>query len=729
MKKKFALIISFWATFVVNAQTYLLQTDGTGKIVGNLPELVFNSNKINFKINDPKESFALYTKMLADKANRSKRQLTKLLLDTEKMKILASVYGITNADINTVIAQLNIVIANQSAAAQTYVPVYQAADQSYYSVTVPGNNDVFKPNTPSADLVIAAPAEGGKLNFTLFKTEPFKKLTYDWLQSTKSDYSGNFDPEIFRLLHEQVQVKVKAIELYLTSIEPLLKKSPNYIVGDIHALKSVTTNAIRFTTDADGFLSAHVSTINLSLQYKEWVLKWLWYQPAYMPALNPFNFKVEGNIGIESDTSKLEVLRLEIQAREDFYKAINMKKTTPKELDAIISEAVSLRKEKTAIEKAAKDFVTAKSNNDKAILDFGNTSSQLNGGLLMAGKNKTSILYWQRHHDASNNYQLLNDNIRDEYAENDRVVILSHNLKLGEVSKVNLSFKDIANDASQLTDILSPLLAQLTTASATLGPFGAPVGVNETAVHNARIEASGELFKLVGKLTELKAFDNVLEYLMRQSNPVLDIKETVDKTSSYHSELSNPPKKITGPKKASYYMNTVTTGSDVGKDKDKAVADTFTYRVNKLYRIFPIAGVFYTTNKFVEMKDGKINEPAHSKFVVGLKVYLQKTDIRNTKFFTEKDEHDTPLWKSRMSIQLAFEAQKPLRNMYLGAGLDLWPGFCLSVGAVANKYTYSEFHTAETARTRNLYRGGFYVGLSTDISLFTDVVKFLNLSK
>ncbi|MBK7559023.1 MAG: hypothetical protein IPI54_12580 [Chitinophagaceae bacterium] len=295
------------------------------------------------------------------------------------------------------------------------------------------------------------------------------------------------------------------------------------------------------------------------------------------------------------------------------------------------------------------------------------------------------------------------------------------------MAKISLSFKDITNDASQLSDGLSPLIGQLSKAANALGAFAAAGGAEPTAAHNARIEAQGNVVKLIGKITELQAFEKALEYLVRQSNPVIEIKETVDKTSSYHSELSNPPKKITGPKKATYYMNTETAGNE--GNKNKTVPDTFTYRINKLYRIFPMAGAFYTTNQFVEMKEGKINELPHTRFVVGLKVYVKKTDIRNTKFFTGKDEHNNRLWKSRTSVQVAFDAQKPLRNIYLGAGLDLWPGFCVSVGAVASKYTYTEFSNGETVRSRELYRPGLYVGVSTDISLFTDVVKFLNLSK
>lgn len=729
MKKSLTLLVLTLAIIGGHAQPHSIQTNAAGKITGNLPELVFVGNKLNFKVSDPRESFTLYTKMLTDKANRAKRQLAKLLLDAEKMTILGKVYSITASDINSVIGELNNVIANPSAAAQTYVPVYAACDDRYYSVAIPGSNDAFRANTVSNDLTISVPAEGGKLHFTLLKTEPFKKITFNWLQQTKADYSGTFDPELFRLLHEQVKAKSNTVREYLAQIQPLLDKSPNYVSADLKPLKDMALKAISFRDDIDGFLSTHASAVNISSQYKDWLLKWMWYQPNYMPALNPFSFKAEGNIGSEPDTSKLEVLRLQIMAREDFYKAIDMKKTTPEQLDIIINEAVILRKERSAIEKAAKDFTTAKSNNDKAILDFGNTSIQLNEGLLMVGKDMKSLFYWQRHHDASNNYQLLNEDITGEYLEDDRVVVLSHNLKPGETSKINLSFKDITSDASQLTDGLSPVIAQLFDAATKLGAFGAPLLAVPKAVDNARIEAQGRVAELLGKLTALQEFDKILEYLMRQSNPVLDIKETVDKTLSYHSELSNPPKKISGPKKASYYMNTVTAAGEASKDKDKPAADTFDYRVNKLYRIFPMAGAFYTTNKFIEMKDGKFSELSHIKFIVGVKVYLKKTDIRSTKFFTGIDEHNTPLWKSRTSIQLGFEAQKPLRNIYLGGGLDLWPGFCISMGAVANKYTYNETHTAETVRTRNLYRTGFYCGLSTDISFFTDVIKFLNLSK
>lgn len=696
---------------------HLLQTDGSGRITGNLPELIFDGEKINFKINQPSESFDLYEKMLADKARRAKTQLNKLLSEAEKLKVLADVYGITAGDINLVITDLNAVIANQSASAQTYIPVYTVAKKKYYSVVTGNDNDAFEPNTKSKDFTIAS--NGDKVNFTISKTNPFKKITYDWLQHTKANYSGSFNPEVYRILLEQAAALIKQTEKFVKGTESILKGLGNNERQRNTAKRSVNNAADLLTYSIDSFLRVNANKINQG-NYKTWILKWLWYQSNTMPALNPFTFRAGDDIGIEPDTSLLEVLRLKIQAREEFYKAIDMKKATLEQLDTIINQVISLRREKAALEKQAKNFVAIKAGNDKAIADFGNTSSQLNEGLLVAGKKgeakKLDSYYWLRHHDASNNYQLLNENIKDEYLEDDRVVILSHNLKPGESAKLNISFKDITNDVSYFTEMALPVVNALSSV------------VSNPLFANFAFDGSlTPLQKLDLKVSELRSFMKALEYLLQQSNPELDIKETVDKSSSYHSELSNPPKKITGPKKATYYMNTSTAASEVGKDKP--VADTFTYRINKLYRLFPMAGAFYTVNRFAEVKDGKVNEVNHTRFVVGVKVYLKKTDIRNRKFFTGKDEHGDRLWKSRTNLQVAFDVEKPLNNLYLGAGLDLWPGFCISVGGVANKYSYTQYQNTDAVRTRNTYRGGFYCGISTDISLFTDVAKLLNLSK
>jgi hypothetical protein len=126
--------------------------------------------------------------------------------------------------------------------------------------------------------------------------------------------------------------------------------------------------------------------------------------------------------------------------------------------------------------------------------------------------------------------------------------------------------------------------------------------------------------------------------------------------------------------------------------------------------------------------DKNVREPA-MQFIIGAKVYIRKTDIHDPKGFWSKDRSGRKLWPSRTSINIAVEAKNPLGNVFTGVGLDIWPGFCINAGAAFNRYKYNVYNNGELSRSDYLYRTGIYVGLSTDINLFTDLARFLNLTK
>jgi hypothetical protein len=148
-----------------------------------------------------------------------------------------------------------------------------------------------------------------------------------------------------------------------------------------------------------------------------------------------------------------------------------------------------------------------------------------------------------------------------------------------------------------------------------------------------------------------------------------------------------------------------------------------------------MAGITYRTTKFNKVTrdvgstvDKNVTEPA-MQFIIGAKIYLRKTDIHNPNIFWMKDKAGRRLFLSRTSINIAVEAKNPLGNVFTGIGLDIWPGFCINAGAAFNRYKYNVYTNGELSRSDFLYRTGIYVGLSTDINLFTDLAKFLNLTK
>lgn len=719
-------------------KNYTIALEDSGKIRSTLPERLDSSNTLLFRVNDPVGSFNNYKKMLTDKAGQAVKQLEKLKTEKDQMDILDTVYGIKETDITAVITQLKATIANPIATGSAvWVPRFSTTDHLYYKVELSSAKnspkDSMTANIESKPLAIIPVTDKTEIGFTVYKKEPFKKLVYNWLQQTAQTYV-NIDFPSLRKLKQDITADQDSANRFATKVESLNKKNETDKESKVKELIDEADDLIKKieTTTVNLDKALPKNTIHAA-DYKQWILHWLWYQKGTMPAFNPFNFTLEENLGNEPDTSKLESLRLKIQSREELYK----KMTRLSQIDSIINEIEALRKEKYDLEKAASRFAKQKGNNDKAIAEFSVTARQLNEGIVMVGKNdNTSPFLWMRHHDASTGYQLISDDDKGEYLETDKVIILTHNLRPNERTVLNIQFTEITNDMSLLAEGLSPAIAKLKDAARGLNLNADLPNINSN-LKKLTNDLTTKISKIRNLLLALQLYQPALKYLLAQSNAKTDIEETIDRVNSYHSQVANPPKKITGPKKASYSMTTVTSnkGNNAAAPASASPApDTFSYRVNKLYRMFPMAGINYTANRFNAIDGGgsgqtKNTEDAHVHFVIGLKVFLNKIDIRSPKFFTGTDDHGKSLLLSRISLQVGFEIPKPLRNVYGGIGLDLWPGFCISAGVVANKYTYNVYNAGQAVQSSSLYRPGFYTGISTDISLFTDIAKFLNISK
>ncbi|MGF7076208.1 hypothetical protein [Mucilaginibacter sp. 3215] len=170
--------------------------------------------------------------------------------------------------------------------------------------------------------------------------------------------------------------------------------------------------------------------------------------------------------------------------------------------------------------------------------------------------------------------------------------------------------------------------------------------------------------------------------------------------------------------------------------KDAAPVDTFKYRVNKRYRIFPMTGIAYTTNSFQDVASssdgasaGKVTQEQQTHFIIGLKVFFNKTDIRSNKFFLGNDAYGKSVVLTRLHFDAAVDIVSPLRNIYTGLGLDLGPGVSLNGGAVFNKYNYNLYSNGQNTIIKTLYGTGAYIGLTTDVSVVADLFKLLNISK
>ncbi|HTA82976.1 MAG TPA: hypothetical protein VK783_08585 [Bacteroidia bacterium] len=247
--------------------------------------------------------------------------------------------------------------------------------------------------------------------------------------------------------------------------------------------------------------------------------------------------------------------------------------------------------------------------------------------------------------------------------------------------------------------------------------------------------------KVLSDINQIMGFSANAKFLLSQKNPLTDLpKATID--TVYHSQQGSLV--YTTPTQVSY---SATINAPIKKDTAKTpktatntntnppASMTYSYRVDKRYRIMPFAGVAFCTTRFTNFAlnssgtaPAKLTEVNITSTVVGIRYYFEKTDIRNDNLFWQK--HDCRcLLLSRLSFDLGVGIPNPISNIYTGIGIDIVPGFNLNFGALFNGYSYYNFLNSQYVVVHDTYRPGFYIGISTDAAVVMEVAKLLNLSK
>ncbi|WP_276484471.1 hypothetical protein [Paraflavitalea pollutisoli] len=737
MKCVFFIPVLFCWAVSWGQKTWTIQVDKAGKIGPVLPERLGRTDNIQLNLNDPEESFDKYKNAYVNQLKRAESLIAEMRKDADKMKVLSTLFGISNGDINLVVNEIKQAIANPlSGASFNYIPSFSAAQQKYYKVVLKNTasiiNDAFGPNQTGNALLVTPKGSESRIGFEIRKTDAYRKLVFEWFTKTNGLYAQLIDASVLPKFQQEIKSLVPRVELFADSckkiIADLLKERKAGLHDDKLLIKykvlleTIISRGAELNKEIDQMLALYVPKV-VATSNKDWVLKWLWYQTTVMPATNPFGFG-EG-LAKRPDTSALGSLRIKLQTRESFLKS-NLDRLKDKQLDSLLDVIESYKKQLQSIEQTVAAYVQQEkvSNTNKEV--FCTTTFALNNGVLFVDGTDNNY-YWMRHHDAATNYEIINDRLTDEYLETDPVIILAHNLQPNQKASLNLTFKEIENDQSLLSDILIPQIKALK-ASQTGTGSGAAVRVDQLLAASDSV-----IDELTNRLQDIRIYNKAIDYLMGQSNPPLQLEEQTDKSKAYHSEVTNPVKKVKGPRKATYYLNTVVLNAQGGDSLklDKVPTDTFSYRINKLYRLFPMAGIAWVPQRLASVNrdsagNFSIDQEATVKFVVGLKVYLRKTDIRSPQFITGKDRDGKPLLLSRTSITVAFDVKKPMDNIYTGVGFDLWPGFCFNVGGMFNKYHYKSYKDGKVFQDKKPYRAAFFMGLSTDLTLFAELGKFLN---
>ena len=313
----------------------------------------------------------------------------------------------------------------------------------------------------------------------------------------------------------------------------------------------------------------------------------------------------------------------------------------------------------------------------------------------------TRLGYYMRHHDALDNFLIMNANPVNEINEKERLFVLVHNLTNDQKVETNFFIEQIKVDASAFE-------AEIETSLAEIEPG------DEQKEMQIQLNTPCETMK--EKADSLKAFSLYLEFLRTIPNIItVPLIGTEDKTPNYLTKEWKHELPIKFPVYANYTITSEKEDSMVTEWDGK-------YRINKLYHFRFKGGMIYS---FLERDDFEIDDDnvvtrktdRHGlDGTIGLQIFPFPNDIRNNRF--RKIGRRTFFY---LGVGLK---DRVLENWLLGAGIEPWNGVAVLGGVHLGKTERLVNNLGVLTVEDDRWDNGFFMGLTIDFSVFKQLVSF-----
>ena len=558
-------------------------------------------------------------------------------------------------------------------------------------------------------------------NKTSIKYKLFFNLPEPSLISSKID----FFPDIAK--YETIKEKIEEALSILDKIKNINKPGTNkfkHIDEKAKFIRELTTLEQQIK---DYFISQ-----------KETVKKWLWYSQGinvlnpFVPSSNDSKSKIlfEELKNFRSDSLKVAIkiatLEKKLEFLKETYKSNLKEKITLEQakdffipevnvqIDTLAKNLIKLEEIKSKINEAIKSLKILKNNEKNNILGAKNIFCY--DGLVFPQINNESKIFI-RNYDAKNNYTLL-QNAKNSYFENEKVHLLIEN----------------SNQISNLKNTVSPIQDK--------SPFSNNIenSVNEFNKFNFN-DVLASLKNIPKSITPVEEKNNEFDIYNSQIVNIIKILKNIKYfsenilippqfSSGYFNDLTPKFKTVNYPinfpdtAKSSYFLN-----SFIREESGKI--DTVKFIVNKLYHILPSIGF---ANNFAKRPEVLLNSNGTLKEVnyyqgvgvmISLKIYPFSTFVRDPKFIYSNKRipnFDYRKWHFLMG----FNGLKPLKQFYLGSGIDLWSGISLNFGSFIINKKQEKFVENKLESKNYLDWKNLYCSINFDISVAT---KLINLFK
>lgn len=508
---------------------------------------------------------------------------------------------------------------------------------------------------------------------------------------------------------------------------------------------------------------------------EEWIKRWLWYTGGNI-TLNPF--RVFESINIEKRTTQTLKLLNDQKTALNFYITGNYQQDlapfdeVEKKLKQINMVIDQLERFKASMPEKQKEY-------EKWLTGLKQKSKVLYEGRLLGASNKQ--IYWMQHYNATQKFEkweIKKTPLPKYMAEIDANTVLIHNLaqqqkdsiSMGILEKINIETPaEIA--LKPVSDALSTALNNTSIGTLLTGILPSLKGVTKETEEITQLSFNKEGFRDTLEKTNRNfinimpnsdaalSFDYLQKYKLdplliqelikryRQSKELLEwlntetlqmlslpnVEAEADTKPAYRTAIHFPEKDL----------------EDIGNAKvpysvlvnQKAVA-TRTYKKYKLTHFLPLVTLLYIpdsrltyTYDETTQQHNIVKELDQFDAMAGLKYYPFGINVgggHKDKVVTKLEKCKGYAFRRGNSIlnhtYLTFGIsvrQKLLKNYFLGIGTDLFSGVGIQVGT--NIFTQKSYDI-ENGKIINEYErftDRYYVGLAFDISLATNLVKFL----
>lgn len=516
-------------------------------------------------------------------------------------------------------------------------------------------------------------------------------------------------------------------------------------VNKIVTVSSQTADINLFEAELNGYLASLTALDDRISRYfksyKSIIQKWAWYTSG-KPSLNPF-YRA-------SDENKIKVLRAEIsnlrrdslnaaisilgsEKKFEFYKEtvktnikeklqiVDMSKTIlPKSSELVDSISKFNIKRQLFSQKIDSLSRVLKELTEKEKQRVGNESEFRKKDIFwydgFAFPGDVKLFKGRKRRVSYRNYNRLNrleqyQRLPNYYDESAEVYILVENEVKGNY--FSEYFKDVADEA--------PLSVSLGDALGQLSSAGLVSAIGSIGNKSMEDDVDGSPVEVI--LSNIADIARRIEYYDKNILPPPNIPKAFEPDPTFQYRTDYYLARFSDTNRSSYIYNQI-----VVQDK---LRDTLRFRVNKLYHILPSVGLVYSTSKRPEVSlndDGTIKSVKYfggSSLMLGLKFHPFATPIYDSKFVINSERKPNFDYR-KIHFLGGVNAFRPLKEYYIGMGIDLWSGFSVSGGWHLIYKSQQKLVDHHLDSKKYVDGNNFYFGVNVDVSVAIKLINVLS---